>query len=824
MQEKKQTTPRRAAGLRAQGRQPVHAPAPNTEERYRAVAEAITEGIYEWSSETGQLEMSARLDGMFGFEKGELSVERWFGEIVHRDDRARYRAARSAYFKGADRHFACEYRILNKKGHVRWVSDRASAIRDADGRVLRLIGAIADITEQVEVKRALSESEHRYALALRAVGEGMFDWSIDRDEMYVSPAVYEMLRLDPKWFRRPSEWFLLIHPDDHELYKRTLIAHFKGHSERFDCEVRYYSGSDGWRWARQQGFVLRDADGRAYRMVGAITDTTAHRNLAEQVKHAQRRLHDAIESISEGFVLWDADDRMVMCNSVWRGYFKGLEDLIVPGASFDDVVRAGFDRGMIRTAGATFEEWLQRVREGRRHGGVREQQIGDIVFRVSGHRTADGGLVGIYADISELKRREAQLREALEQQTATSEVLRVISSSLGDLEPAFEAMLANAVRICEAGFGVIFRYDGSGYRAAATVGVPPAYAEFLRHRGSSFRPSPGTLLDRLLQTNELVQCADAAAEPNPGPAATLGGARSLIAVPMRRDDELVGALGICRTEVRPFGDKQIELVSNFARQAVIAIENVRLFAEIQEKSRQLEQASKHKSQFLANMSHELRTPLNAILGYSELILDDIYGPMPERMRSVLERVQGNGRHLLGLINDVLDLSKIEAGQLSLSIADYSLQDVVQAVFMSVEALAAEKKLALTLDIPPDLPPGRGDERRLAQVLLNLVGNAIKFTDVGEVQVRAATANGSFVVEVSDTGSGIAAQDQEKIFEEFQQADNSSTREKGGSGLGLAIAKRIVEMHGGRMSVQSTPGQGSTFGFTLPVTADRRAPP
>jgi signal transduction histidine kinase len=239
---------------------------------------------------------------------------------------------------------------------------------------------------------------------------------------------------------------------------------------------------------------------------------------------------------------------------------------------------------------------------------------------------------------------------------------------------------------------------------------------------------------------------------------------------------------------------------------------------------QLEAASKHKSQFLANMSHELRTPLNAILGYTELILDNIYGEMPEKARAVLERLQANGRHLLGLINDVLDLSKIEAGQLTLSLDEYSLSDVVHGVISAVEPLAAEKRLTFKAEVAPDLPIGHGDERRLSQVLLNLVGNAIKFTDKGEVAIRARATNGAFTVAVRDTGPGIAGADQAKIFEEFLQADSSITRKKGGTGLGLSIAKRIIEMHGGRIWVESEPGKGSTFYFTLPVRVEAQAGP
>ncbi len=265
----------------------------------------------------------------------------------------------------------------------------------------------------------------------------------------------------------------------------------------------------------------------------------------------------------------------------------------------------------------------------------------------------------------------------------------------------------------------------------------------------------------------------------------------------------------------------VDLLQTFAAQSTLAIQNARLFREIAQKSHELEIVSQHKSQFLANMSHELRTPLNAILGYTELIVDGIYGEMPAKLREILERVQGSGRHLLGLINDVLDLSKIEAGQLTLAANDYSFNDIVQTVISGVESLAAEKRLTLTASLPSDLPIGRGDERRITQVLMNLVGNAIKFTDTGEVSVQVAAPDGMFIASVADTGPGIPADQQQRIFEEFQQVDSSSTRKKGGTGLGLAIAKRIVELHGGRIWVESTLGKGSTFSFSLPVRVEAR---
>ena len=295
--------------------------------------------------------------------------------------------------------------------------------------------------------------------------------------------------------------------------------------------------------------------------------------------------------------------------------------------------------------------------------------------------------------------------------------------------------------------------------------------------------------------------------------------KSFVSVPMIARGRPVGLLTADNQQrSEPIARETADVLQIFAAHAAIGTENARLFHELEEKSRQLEVASRHKSQFLANMSHELRTPLNAILGYTELIRDNIYGEVPGTIKEVLERVDLSGRHLLALINQVLDLSKIEAGHLTLATVDYSMTELVLTVVTSMEALATEKGLALTADIASRLPPGLGDERRLTQVLVNLVGNAVKFTDRGEVRVKVRAVDGSFNIAVSDTGPGISELDQRRIFEEFDQGDSAASKKKGGTGLGLAIAKKIVEMHGGALWVDSTLGRGSTFWFTVPIRA------
>jgi signal transduction histidine kinase len=413
-----------------------------------------------------------------------------------------------------------------------------------------------------------------------------------------------------------------------------------------------------------------------------------------------------------------------------------------------------------------------------------------------------------------------ETKNSLEQQTATADVLKVISRSTFDLQTVLQTLVESAARFCAADKANIIREKDGGFYTAEAYGYSQEFLDYIKNIPA--KAERGSASGRALAEGRVVHIADVKADPEYTLAEVqrLGDYRTILCVPMLREGVPIGLLVLTRSEVKPFTDKQIELVTTFADQAAIAIENVRLFDEIQDKSRQLEEASQHKSQFLANMSHELRTPLNAILGYTELMADGAYGDPSEKMLGILKRLEANGKHLLGLINDVLDLSKIEAGQLVLELSDYCVRDIAQTVRSTLEPLAADKKLAFKLELAPDLPPGHGDGRRLTQVLINLVGYAIKFTDAGEVAIKAEANNGSFYVSVRDTGPGISAADQANLFQEFQQADNAITRKKGGTGLGLAISKRIIEMHGGRIWVESQVGQGSTFAFTLPVVVER----
>jgi signal transduction histidine kinase/CheY-like chemotaxis protein len=602
--------------------------------------------------------------------------------------------------------------------------------------------------------------------------------------------------------------------------------------------------------------------------------------------------------------------------------------------------------------------------------------------------------------------RTHELTESLEQQTATSEVLGIISRSSGDLAPVFETILANATRICQAKFGVLLRYDGDALHADAMLDVTPELEAYLRR--APHHPGPGTGLEQLVKTRQTVQVADAADFSGSGPdplrtaAVELGGVRTFVAVPMLKDGNLLGAIVIFRQEVRPFTEKQVELVTSFANQAVIAIENVRLlselrarteelgqsveelralgevtqavnstldlqtvlstivakavqlsdtdagsiyvhdevqqefrleanygmsdeliaalkdhhidvsgavaeagkqgepiqipdveaeppmaanqimlragyrarlliplmrfnevmgalvvrrqapgefpkstvdllrtfaaqsvlaiqnarlFSEIDEKSRQLELASQHKSQFVASMSHELRTPLNAIIGLTEMMVTNAARFGTEKAAEPLRRVHRAGTHLLGLINQVLDLSKIEAGKLELNLESVSLAPLIDDVIGTARQLADQNKNRLVIEVQEGLAPLTVDPMRLRQILLNLLSNACKFTKQGEVKLHVNTVvDGRNWIEfaVADTGIGMTPEQQGKLFEEFTQADSSTARRYGGTGLGLAITRKLARMMGGDVTVASEPGKGSVFTVRLPGGAEAPA--
>jgi signal transduction histidine kinase len=426
----------------------------------------------------------------------------------------------------------------------------------------------------------------------------------------------------------------------------------------------------------------------------------------------------------------------------------------------------------------------------------------------------------------DLTQAHARVSESLEQQTATSEILQVISSSPTDVQPVFETIVASCKRLLNARSASVVRVMGDQLHLAAFTPTTPDADEELRH----FYPRPitsGTAVATVARERAPFIVPDTETDARlPESSRTVSrarGYRSMLMVPMLRKGEMIGIISVSRAAAGSFAAKDISLLQTFADQAVIAIENVRLFKELEasnqelaDKSHQLEVASQHKSEFLANMSHELRTPLNAIIGFSEVLSEKMFGELNEKQEEYSKDIHASGQHLLSLINDILDLSKVEAGRMELELSDFDLPTAIENALTLVRERAGRRGITLQMNVDSRLGRVQADERKVRQVVLNLLSNAIKFTpEGGRIEVSAVPKGGFVEVSVSDTGVGIAPEDQEAVFEEFRQVGTADKKVEG-TGLGLTLCRKFVELHGGRIWVKSELGVGSTFTFTIPV--------
>jgi signal transduction histidine kinase len=426
---------------------------------------------------------------------------------------------------------------------------------------------------------------------------------------------------------------------------------------------------------------------------------------------------------------------------------------------------------------------------------------------------------------TELEAKTQELTRSVDELTALGEVSRALSSTL-DLETVLQTIVLRANELAGTAGCTIWEYDEAReqFRLRVSHYTDESDTALLQALGqmATIPKGPG-VTTQVVERRQPVQIPDITAagayeHPIRGPLIEAGH-RALLGVPLLSEEEVIGVLAVTRKTPGEFELEVVRLLSTFATQSALAIQNARLFLEIEDKSRQLEAASHHKSEFLANMSHELRTPLNAIIGFSEVLAEGMFGEINDKQAEYLRDILESGRHLLSLINDILDLSKIEAGRMELELTNFDLPGAIETALILVRERASRRGIALGKSMDERLGTIRGDERKVKQVLLNLLSNALKFTpEGGRIDVRAIVNEGMAEVSVADTGVGIAPEDQGAIFEEFRQVGMADKKVEG-TGLGLALSRKFIELHGGRIWVKSQVGQGSTFTFTLPVRGE-----
>jgi PAS domain S-box-containing protein len=1005
------------------------------EKRYEVAMGAINESVYDWNISEDSVYFSDGMERVLGLPPETLkSFKDWY-ERIHPDDFGRFREATVAHLKGATTRLECDYRYRALDGTWHWARTHGLAIRNKQGRAIRMIGSTGDITE-------LKTSEERYALATSAAVEGIYEWNVQTGELFLSDRAKAFFAF-PGEALTPAAWNRRIHGDDFPAYRAAIIDHFKAGRPHIEHEYRIADGQGGYKWVLDRGIGVRDAYGRVTKVVGALSDITPRKQAELELRRARDQAEEALaQQTATAEILKATLSSPHDVQQVFQAILTNASRLCE--ASFAGLFL--YDGGLLRNvaqqnASVEFEQVLQRMHAGpsrettTRRCALERRTIhtadllNDPEFsppesqRRENVRTAlsvpmlrEGVLLGVitlwraevrpftdrqialvqtFADQAVIAIENVRLfnetKEALERQTATAEILSVISSSPTDTQPVFEAIVQSGLKLFSGAAISVALPDGDRVRAAAVAESDPGRAQAWRNRfpfpltrdymhgvsildcrvvdvpdvenapvewaagsrnflASGYRAitimpmmrggaaigalsvvrlAPGPLSEKQLaalktfadqaviaienvrllnETKESLEQQKASGEvlraisssiadtapvfdkilescerlfagrivglnlvgedgllhigafhgahreeferifPLPAtsesgsglciverrvvhypdaehgaavPARTRQGCKtigikSVIFAPMLWEGRGVGAIFVGRDHVSSFSEKEIALLKTFADQAVIAVQNARLFREIHDKSRQLEVANRHKSEFLANMSHELRTPLNAIIGFTRIVMRRSREQLEPKQYENLDKILASAHHLLGLINAILDLAKVEAGRVELNAGDVQLPAVLDQCLRTVEPLVKADAVSLLRDFDGALPQMYVDEEKLRQIVINLLSNAAKFTARGSIRLEARAANGSVAIAVADTGIGIAADKLELIFEEFEQADASSTRVHGGTGLGLAIARRLARLMGGDIRAQSTPGSGSTFTLTLPV--------
>jgi signal transduction histidine kinase/CheY-like chemotaxis protein len=555
------------------------------------------------------------------------------------------------------------------------------------------------------------------------------------------------------------------------------------------------------------------------------TAVEIEQNNLREIAQARQRLTDALESISEGFFLFDAEDRLVLCNDRFRQLYPGLADIVVPGVTFERIIRAVAERGIVAGMADRDENWIQERLELHHNpkGSLLHRHRDGRWIQINERKTQDDGTVGIYTDVTELKRAE----EAVREKTAYLEISQVVTSAANQAKSVENALQLALDEFCRhTGWPVGHAYllaDGELVTSRTWHFDDPARFEMFRRvtEATHFVPGAG-LPGRVLESGEPAWISDVTKDQNFPRAkmATDLGVKGAFAFPVLVGSDVVAVLEFFSDQAVEPHETLLDVVAQIGIQLGRVVERKRSEKQLRKAKDEAEAATRAKSQFLAGMSHELRTPLNAIIGYSEMLHEEAEDLEQEAFLPDLEKIQDAGRHLLSLINNVLDLSKIEAGKMDVLVEKFDVADLVAEVQAVIQPLMAKNANTLVVEAAPELGVMRSDQTKLRQNLFNLLSNAAKFTRQGQITLsarRLTRDDGDWLeFKVSDTGIGMTEAQLGKLFQAFAQAEASTSRDYGGTGLGLAITRQFCKMLGGDVAVESTPGAGSAFTIMLPA--------
>ena len=741
-------------------------------ERYEAAMGALNESFYEWDIARDRIFYSENMRRVLGLPEEMLASAKHWADRIHPEDRSHYEGALIAHLTRATDHFKCEYRFEGFDGRWRWARHHGMAVRDAAGRAVRMIGSIGDITDLKQRESELAYSEQRYALATSAAVEGIYEWDVTTGTLFLTHRAKEFFAF-PEHVLTSAAWNLRVHRDDFKAYRAALVAHFKGREPILEHEYRIADGSGGYKWVLDRAVAVRGPDGRVTKLVGALSDITGRKLVELELRRARDAAEEALRQqtataeilavissapnalapvfaviLERAIALCDAETGLVFRDDGMRLYIAAASGLDgeeqakwhdALGPSDIEALRAALHHMLVskepihahdlREADASFPSEpfrtkttaLLNVRTLLAVPLVKGSTfLGSVVIgrrEVRPFSEKQIALLGTFAAQAVIaidnERLFNEIRESLEQQEAAAEVLGVISKSIADTGPVFDKILESCQRLFA---GRIVGLNLIGDDGLLHIGAFHGSGRAELERVFPLRVAPESGSGLAIITRRVVHYPDVEGGEEVPPPTKKGcaaiGIKSIMFAPMLWEGRGVGVIFVGRDYVSSFSDREIALLKTFADQAAIAIAHVRLFNEIQEKSRQLQVANRHKSEFLANMSHELRTPLNAIIGFTRIVMRRSQEVLETKQYENLEKILASGQHLLALINAILDLAKVEAGRIEINPRETELASVLEHSIRTIEPLVKGDTL-VTKQFDDHLPTHGGRRRKAA---------------------------------------------------------------------------------------------------------------